>query len=110
MKNELKTYEITARGYVDHTVEIDAESKEDALSKLQDTLEGDERNAVIKWDTDVDVDEVVEIDAETKEANKLNLAFYHFSTAIIEQIGFDEFMKKQTELRNGFDALYADSK
>ena len=71
MKNELKTYEITARGYVDHTVEIDA---------------------------------------ETKEANKLNLAFYHFSTAIIEQIGFDEFMKKQTELRNGFDALYADSK
>ena len=98
----MNTYEVDVRGYVNHTVRIDALSKVDAKRKLSEKLEQEEKSAVIQWDTDLYEDdfELVDLDRERKDN-----ALFHASNLMIEKIGFQEFLKVQKDFRNGFESL-----
>lgn len=98
----MNTYEVVVRGYVNHTVRIEALSEVDAKRKLSEKLEQEEKSAVIQWDTELYEDdfELVDLDMERK-----NDALLHASNLMIEKIGFQEFLKVQKDFRNGFESL-----
>ena len=100
-----KIYETTVRGTVSHTVRIEAESEEEAETKLHDALWEDNKGDTVyvnDWETFDGDYEWEEIDEQYEEEQR---AYAICTKNIADKIGWDEWCKRQKKFKQDYDKL-----